>query len=145
MCCLSVLVRYWLFPVLMASHSTGGQRHRWLGHLLVIVCDWHDCFVCLFLFHCNVPHSFSISLLPPCLGFYTSLLLYPLVREQEKKDVNIFIVISCGECRVNSYSECVKQEVEGITLVLFSRFKEMQLFIDEKELSVTKVKITTLM
>lgn len=41
--------------------------------------------------------------------------------------------------------ECVKQEVEGITLVLSSRFKEMQLFIDEKELSVTKVKITTLM
>lgn len=32
----------------------------------------------------------------------------------------------------------------GNSLALFSRFKEMQLFIDEKELSVTKGEITTL-
>lgn len=41
-------------------------------------------------------------------------------------------------------SQHAKQEVEGIRLALFSRFKEMQLFIDEKEPSVKKVIITTL-
>lgn len=41
----SVLVGYWLFPVLMASHFTGRQRHRWPGHLMATVCDCHDCCV----------------------------------------------------------------------------------------------------
>lgn len=41
----SVLVWYWLFPVLKASCFTVRQRHRWPSHLSVMVCDWHDCCV----------------------------------------------------------------------------------------------------
>lgn len=66
------------------------------------------------------------------------------MREKEKGMRVIFIVISCGGFWVNSYSDCGKQEVKGISLALFSGFKKTQLFIDAKELSVIKVKITSL-
>ncbi len=66
-CCLSVLVQYWLFPVLMASHFTGRQRHRWPGHLLVMVCDRRDC--------CVVSVSLSVSFYSAAIFLVHFLLL----------------------------------------------------------------------
>lgn len=57
-----------------------------------------------------------------------------------------FIVISCGECRGQAVGARARgKDAGGIRpAACFAGFNQMQLFVDEKELSVTEVKTTTL-
>lgn len=75
---------------------TGGQRHRWAGHLSVMDCDWHDCCVVspsslcsaviFLLLILQQPTSFRIAVFLRC----HSSRCMNRGRKNEKKDASYF-------------------------------------------------------